>query len=102
MVDACPEGEPAPITVAPVMPGDLVARARKRCRPRPRLPRFGEDRDRATSAAQERGVPARGEADARLEMPSHVALVSEASGVGGVCERGAAGDLGLHPIEAPA
>jgi hypothetical protein len=29
-------------------------------------------------------------------MPRHVALVSEASGVSGVSERDAAGDLALH------
>ena len=49
-----------------------------------------------------RGVTAGGEAETRLEMPGHVALIGEASSVGGVSERDAAGNLGLHPIEATA
>ena len=49
-----------------------------------------------------RSIAAGGKTEARLEMPGHVALISEASGVSGISERDAAGNLSLHPIEAPA
>src|SRR5215469_14995160 len=54
------------------------------------------------SIARERGVTAGGQAEAGLEMPSHVALVGKAYSVGGVGKRGAARDLGPHVLEATA
>ena len=57
---------------------------------------------RVVTAARERGVTAGGQAEAGLEMPSHVALVGKAYSVGGVGKRGAARDLGPHALKATA
>ena len=54
------------------------------------------------TAVRERGVTAGGQAEAGLEMPSHVALVGKAYSVGGVGKRGAVRDLGSHVLKATA
>src|SRR5262245_19158964 len=54
---------------------------------------------RVVTAARERGVTAGGQAEAGLEMPSHVALVGKAYSVGGVGKRR---DLGPHALKATA
>ena len=81
----------------------LAGRFRMRYCAHRRLPCLGGNGNRYVHfRCAKRGVAAGGEAEARLEMPDHVALIGEASSVGGVSERDAAGNLGLHPIEATA